>query len=348
MPESVALNQIGELRVLEDHTIRPMHSLAPAYEGQDLSDMMARVSDPWLSPHQRAELWTVRDVYLSFSPGLDGVLMTSDGRVIEGAFTYSDPARLGALQDQDWDTLRKQAVPLRGPIFHGVDGAWWSSWFHWIALTLMRYAVVDPHLDASVRMVLPHHRPENRINEGPWRDSFNALELSRPIEVLETGFYHLEELCLLQPPLVWAPTSFPRFREAGARARRDGIRNKVYVTRRFDPRLTGDESLLIERVAGEFGFTSVALEDYEFADELSLFANATHIAGAHGAGLTNMVYTPPGAQILEFTYDMEGTGELRPFFGMLAGGAGHTYRYLNGSLGDFSESRLREAFARMG
>ncbi|MDD9269972.1 glycosyltransferase family 61 protein [Paenibacillus sp. GCM10023248] len=48
-----------------------------------------------------------------------------------------------------------------------------------------------------------------------------------------------------------------------------------------------------------YGFHYVILEDLTVAEQIQLFASAEIIVAPHGAGLTNMVFTPPGAAIIE-------------------------------------------------
>ena len=55
------------------------------------------------------------------------------------------------------------------------------------------------------------------------------------------------------------------------------------------------------------GFKSIALSDLDYDDQAALFANATHVVGMHGAGLTNMVFCSPEAHVLEICHPVAGT-----------------------------------------
>jgi capsular polysaccharide biosynthesis protein len=47
------------------------------------------------------------------------------------------------------------------------------------------------------------------------------------------------------------------------------------------------------------GFTVVIPGELPFADQVKLFAQAGVIVGIHGAGLTNLLWAPPGCTVIE-------------------------------------------------
>lgn len=58
------------------------------------------------------------------------------------------------------------------------------------------------------------------------------------------------------------------------------------------------EALLSEKVKS---FKVLYLENIPFREQINYFKNARYIIGAHGAGLSNMVFCEPGCKILEVT-----------------------------------------------
>lgn len=50
----------------------------------------------------------------------------------------------------------------------------------------------------------------------------------------------------------------------------------------------------------QYGFRSVVLEDLPVAKQIQIFASAKVIAAPHGAGLTNVLFSDPGATVIEF------------------------------------------------
>ena len=55
------------------------------------------------------------------------------------------------------------------------------------------------------------------------------------------------------------------------------------------------------------GFEVHTLSGMDFAAQKQLFSTASHIVGVHGAGLTNLVFAPPGARVLEIMHPLAGT-----------------------------------------
>ncbi len=69
---------------------------------------------------------------------------------------------------------------------------------------------------------------------------------------------------------------------------------------------------------------TVRLEDLPLLEQARLFANAEFIVATHGAGLSNLIFAPPSARIIELTPD----SEMRPFFWFLSQKLGQEYGML--------------------
>ena len=75
---------------------------------------------------------------------------------------------------------------------------------------------------------------------------------------------------------------------------------RVYVSReRTTARRIANEAALMD-ILGEAGFAKVLLEERSVEEQIRLFRGADIVAGAHGAGLTNVLFCAPGAKLLEF------------------------------------------------
>ena len=72
----------------------------------------------------------------------------------------------------------------------------------------------------------------------------------------------------------------------------------IYVSRRKSSRPWFREREL-ERHLGKLGFDIVLAENLSFLDQVKLFAQARVVVGPHGAGLTNAVFMPDGATVVE-------------------------------------------------
>jgi capsular polysaccharide biosynthesis protein len=68
----------------------------------------------------------------------------------------------------------------------------------------------------------------------------------------------------------------------------------------------------------------VRADRLSFAAQVRIFSESSHLVAAHGAGLANMVFMPPGAQVLELqpeAQDYAGSVMYR----VLASMSGHSY-----------------------
>ncbi|MBV9736152.1 MAG: glycosyltransferase family 61 protein, partial [Acidisphaera sp.] len=63
-----------------------------------------------------------------------------------------------------------------------------------------------------------------------------------------------------------------------------------------------------------WGFTPCALEGMSFKEQILLFQHAEFVIAPHGAGLSNLLFCPGTAKVIELMPEME----MRPFFWLLA------------------------------
>lgn len=74
----------------------------------------------------------------------------------------------------------------------------------------------------------------------------------------------------------------------------------------------------------KYGFNKYCLEDMPLMDQISLFNSAKNVISPHGAGLTNLVFSPQRVNILEiFTKNYHDSG-----FKILIKVLGHNYHYI--------------------
>jgi capsular polysaccharide biosynthesis protein len=76
----------------------------------------------------------------------------------------------------------------------------------------------------------------------------------------------------------------------------------------------------------KWGFTLVYLEQYSFAEQIALLANAEAIVAPHGAGLTNLLWCQPDTKVLEIFSPRF----INPCFWVIANHINANYFYLIG------------------
>ncbi|MCR9138477.1 MAG: glycosyltransferase family 61 protein [Alphaproteobacteria bacterium] len=121
-------------------------------------------------------------------------------------------------------------------------------------------------------------------------------------------------------------------------ADRTGLKRSVENQQKVLPRL---KSLVASRGMKFVIFNSVG----DWDADLSLFRRAKVIIGPHGAGLANMVYSPPGTHVVEFVPISRAT-RTRPYYKVthfygLAQSAGHQHWVVEPENFDFDQPDMR-------
>ncbi len=74
---------------------------------------------------------------------------------------------------------------------------------------------------------------------------------------------------------------------------------RLYISRSKASYRRAVNELEILQLLKDFGFETIYAEDLSWVDQVRCFAQAEAIVGIHGAGLTNMLFSPPGAVVVE-------------------------------------------------
>lgn len=107
---------------------------------------------------------------------------------------------------------------------------------------------------------------------------------------------------------------------------------RLYVSRRdATVRRLVNEDEVAALLAG-LGFEVVELSGLDFEAQAELFAQASAIAGVHGAGLANLVFAAPGARVFEIMPPLSGTFA----YWVMAQGLGQTYQLFTAEDAEFA------------
>lgn len=95
---------------------------------------------------------------------------------------------------------------------------------------------------------------------------------------------------------------------------------KVYIARNNknvtnDSRVVKDEEKIQEYFKGQ-GYDIVHNEHLNFEEQLSLYSNASHIAGITGAGLGNILFAPTGCKVFDIKTSLKRRDELYRYISM--------------------------------
>jgi acetyltransferase-like isoleucine patch superfamily enzyme len=185
------------------------------------------------------------------------------------------------------------------------------NYYHWFIFALAR--LNPPIVNMWSRQNIPASTILVPEFEAPYQEASMKLLLERgnlpstivaqnDVIKVDNLFYSdlLRQRGVVQPPIVKETLSY--LKEALGLS--IGRKRRIFISRCDSNNrilVNEDELAAIARVCG---FEVVTLSGMSLYEQASMFASASHIIGAHGAGLTNIIFCEPGTKLLEL--HMEG------------------------------------------
>ncbi len=195
-----------------------------------------------------------------------------------------------------------------------------QNYYHWTAEGMLSLNILTEALGTDRRLSIVLPRLMDVASPFDHRASLRALAFDEIPTVEASGdLFRVREA-------IWAdsgdfledvPASYVRSfqrRIAAKYAGRCGPRNRrLLIERKGSARRIRDfrslQAFLIER-----GFETIILESMSIEEQILLFQGAEFVVGAHGAGLTNLLFCEPGTKVIEFMP----VAEMRPFFWIIS------------------------------
>jgi capsular polysaccharide biosynthesis protein len=174
---------------------------------------------------------------------------------------------------------------------------WSNGYFHWLMDCLPRLMLFGEKR-TKLSLILPAHlKDEEYVSESlhllgiknfrflRGNNWYYFKSLSFPVHLAETGNYNDEIMKILRNNLVTKPIE------------PSGL--KIYISRSKASRrkIINEEQIL--PLLSRMGFKTIYCEDLSFQEQVNLFSKVKYLVSNHGAGLSNMLFMPPGASILE-------------------------------------------------
>jgi capsular polysaccharide biosynthesis protein len=174
-------------------------------------------------------------------------------------------------------------------------GRWHRNYYHWLLYHLPRIMLLQEQ-GVERRILIPEAGRLGAVIEA----SLTALGVD-PAGLREAvaGPMRADPLWIVEAdrfdPVLLRQLRSRIVRDVGAPSRR------VYVSRERTARrrLANPEAVL--GPLGGAGFDAVKMEELTFAEQVALAARTEILMGVHGAGLTNMLFMPEGAHVVEFS-----------------------------------------------
>lgn len=221
-----------------------------------------------------------------------GFVMLKDGTVITDiGYRHNVDTSLAAFDSiEDTEILLSIEEPVILANGH-------NNYYHWHLNWLPRIVLADRFSDLRGMKVLVHENPASYV-----LDALQAVTGRRREDCLELnrGVFRVKKLFLPTPfpnPMhaPFAVRCYNTIRQYGPQS----TRRKLYLTRGDAPsrRILNEDAVI--GLLSDYGFETVQPETLPYQEQVSLFSEAGMIVGAHGAGLTNMLFCQPGFSAVE-------------------------------------------------
>ena len=231
-----------------------------------------------------------------------GLVVLPDGQFVGELVALTPAGRLSMLEREPayYEPLGRRPVRKSGN-FYAVLGFGVSHYYHWSHDLIMGMRGIGHLLPADTQLVVP---PEMRPFQTETLDLLGLDDHPR-VPFPAGADWELENLYVVTPRLktqIDSPEPFRWFRDtAMARHEITAARptRRLYVSRRLDGHWRATNEDEVEELLTGFGFETVVPATLTFREQMDLFRHAEAIVGT-GAGLFNMVFSPPEAKVLQF------------------------------------------------
>ncbi|MCB2378022.1 glycosyltransferase family 61 protein [Hymenobacter sp. BT635] len=234
-------------------------------------------------------------------------VISADNRLV-GDVSFQYDARYSNVTQPEHNNvfrLRWFSAPVvvRGTVFSLLSGGGAASgnYYHWLTDSLPRlHLLKEAGLWDSVDYFLIYD-----CNRRFVVDSLLAMGIRREQLLDVSTHQHLTADRLLVTSHVRRPTHTPEWactflrRELLPAAAPESFSPYIYLSRRDAPARHVLNEEAVEEFLRPYGFETHVLGHYTLAQQIALFAGAKMVIAPTGAGLTNLLFAPPGTPVIE-------------------------------------------------
>lgn len=199
-----------------------------------------------------------------------------------------------------------------------------DNYYHWLLDCLPRWKILEAANFRDYDFVLLSRRPCRFQDET--LDRLNVPAAKR-LRCSKNFVHRFERLVVPAMPFpveevsgwacAWVRSLFPQTASGP---------KKIYLSRRGAARRRFDNEAELQMALEARGFVSIQPETLTVAEQAKLLSSARCVVAPHGAALTNLVFAPPGALLLELFHPQH----KNRCYVNLAAACGHRYAGLDG------------------
>ena len=264
------------------------------------------------------------DQYVSMERFVEGAVLDESGVAKDAGYLRAASADVPFLtRDREATWIRKKALSEAAQL----DGCFaiffngnLHNYYHWLAEGLLALDILMRTIGDSLdlRIALPKTMDVAAVFDH--RASLTALGLDRwPVVEVPSGMIRIGEAVWLGSGDLIEDVPAIEVRRFQSRvgslyAGRRSPKGKRLLVKRLSWARPISNFEEVEAFLHPLGFETVWLDGASIADQVLMFQNAEFVVGAHGAGLTNLLFCEPGTRVIEFMP----TVEMRPFFWLIS------------------------------
>jgi capsular polysaccharide biosynthesis protein len=201
---------------------------------------------------------------------------------------------------QIWLRFAKKRLPAGQPYVRVHTS--YRGYYHWLLESVPKLLEAQRTIP-NFTLLLPAS-----YTDAFYADTLRLLRLTAVERLQPQTMYRVPELALPLLPEPQGNYSAQTMREvkavflAAAGVGQEALTppTRLYISRRKAPRRKVLNEAEVEQLLGRYGFQCVCFEDFTFEDQLRLCASANVLVSMHGAGLSNMIFMPEQATVVEF------------------------------------------------
>lgn len=229
---------------------------------------------------------------------------------------------------------------LKGTYLLVIDD-WSNGYFHWVTDVLQRILISTEYCEPNIKLLLPEYFRNNKymvdslslfgfdIYYYPFKNNYKIEKLIIPGHVGASGFFHFDFVKKLSKYIL------SKVLLDGAHSK---VTEKVYISRRLASKRKIINEEEIWQYLESIGYKIAIMENIPFIDQVKLMSNAKILVSLHGSGLTNALFMPLGAKVLEIRHPLD---QLNNCFYLLSTALGLNYSYFLAE-SDFEDPHLAD------
>jgi len=263
---------------------------------------------PLYEPYQKYHLKPQRvkklkNVFVAFS----GFCMNNKGLIREChhdyASQYNDYLNEAALYYYNASDDPDNLITLDNDTVYLAIHHPWFNYYHWLCESIFRLWMVRHQLHRLV-LVLPEYYRDADFIKG----SLEPFKIPHIFYIPLGKSLMVKNLCLPQIKPICDSYNTLQLRQVrkfyvsyvkNVRKLTTDLGPRLYVSRQLAPRRKVVNEAEVLQVLKNHGFAIFCPEQYSFLEQVAIFSKVKYLVGEHGSGLTNLLFVPDGASLLE-------------------------------------------------